>query len=106
MINFEQLKEELIPNMRGGEGTVKARRYQDGNVKIMRLCLEKGVSIGLHCHEESCEALYVLSGTANFVLDGKSERVGAGACHFCPKGSSHTVKNEDDQDLIMIAVVA
>ncbi len=106
MIDFNALEEELIPNMRGGEGVVKARRFSDGDVKLMRLTLEKGCSIGLHRHENNCEALYVLSGRANFMLDGREEEVGPGCCHYCPKGSQHTVKNIYDEPLIMIAVVA
>lgn len=105
MIDFEKLQEEQIPGMRGGEGIVKARRFTDGNVKIMRLTLEKGVSIGIHRHETDCEALYVVSGRASFLLDGVEEVVEAGNCHYCPKGSEHTVKNTSEQPLVMIAVV-
>ena len=106
MIDFEQLGEELIPQMRGGEGTVKARRFLHGNVKILKLTLEKGVSIGEHRHETDCEAYYVLEGTAHVFLDGKEEVVHAGQCHYCPMGSAHSVINLDSRPLVLFAVVA
>lgn len=105
MINFEKLAEEQLPHMRGGEGTVKARRFSDDKVKIMRLTLEKGCSIGLHRHETSSEALFVLSGKANFVLDGSEETLEEGQCHYCPKGSEHTVCNREARPLVLLAVV-
>lgn len=106
MIDFETMEEELIPHMREGEGVVKARRFLDGPVKIMRLTLEKGCSIGLHRHETNCEALYILSGRASFLLDGREETVSAGQCHYCPKGSEHTVRNDGEEPLVMLAVIA
>ena len=106
MIDFERLEEELTPNMRGGEGTVKARRFLQGNVKILKLTLEKGVSIGEHRHETDCEAYYVLEGTAHVMLDGVEEVVRAGECHYCPKGSAHSVINLDDEPLVLFAMVA
>ncbi len=106
MIDFEKVKEELIPNMRDGKGTVKARRAIFGDVKIMKLTLEKGASIGLHLHDINCEVYYILSGTAHVELDGKEEIVAAGQAHFCPKGSEHTVCNDGDEPLVMLAVVA
>ena len=106
MIDFEKLEEELIPNMRDGKGTVKARRAVFGEVKVMRLTLEKGTSIGLHLHDINCEVYYVLSGVAHVELDGKEEIVKAGQAHYCPKGSAHTVCNDFDEPLVLLAVVA
>lgn len=106
MIDFEKLREELIPHMRDGEGEVKARRFLDGEVKIMRLTLEENCSIGLHRHIDQCEVLYVLSGTASFTLDGKEEKVLAGQCHYCPRGSEHTVLNREREPLVMLAIIA
>ena len=106
MIDFEKIEEELIPHLRDGEGTVKARRSFHGNVKIMKFTLEKGTSIGLHRHETDCEVYYVLSGVAHVELDGKEEIVKAGQAHYCPKGSAHTVCNRGDEPLIFFAVIA
>ena len=58
-----------------------------------------------HTHEDSCEIIYVLSGTASIVCDGVSETVEAGQAHYCPKGSTHVMKNNGDRDLVVFAVV-
>ena len=35
----------------------------------------------------------------------QKEQVKKGQCHYCPKGSAHSVKNIDDEDLVMLCVV-
>ena len=74
-------------------------------IKIMHGRLEPGSSIGLHSHETNSEVIYVLSGTAEFIYDDGTETVSAGECHYCPKGHSHSMMNNGDEDLIFFAVV-
>ena len=33
------------------------------------------------------------------------ERVEAGVCHYCPKGHTHSMINDSDEDLVFFAVV-
>ena len=62
MINFSDIKATLMPNFKGGDGVTAAQMFVDDKNKIMRITLEPGSSIGMHCHDESCEIIYVLSG--------------------------------------------
>ena len=105
MINFEKIKEVGIPNLNNGKGTTKANMFMDSNIKIMKSTLEKGCSIGIHTHNTSCEVVYILSGIAKCTLDGKEEIVKKGECHYCPKGSTHSIENIGEEDLIVFDVV-
>ena len=101
LIDFSKLTETEQKNFKGGEGSYIRRFTGDEACTIMRGCLHPGSSIGEHTHEDSCEIIYVLSGTASIVC----ETVEAGQAHYCPKGSTHVMKNNGDRDLVVFAVV-
>lgn len=105
MIDFNNIPEKLMPNFKGGEGITAAHMFVDDKNKIMRLTLAPGASIGMHCHEDSCEVIYVLSGVGTAILDGVEETVGEGKCHYCPKGHTHSFINNGKKDLVFFAVV-
>ena len=63
LINFNQLPENVIPHMRGGDGQVVNRMHVDRDNKIMKGLLAPGCTIGLHTHDTSSEIIYILSGT-------------------------------------------
>jgi quercetin dioxygenase-like cupin family protein len=105
MINFDDIKEVSVPHLKGGEGHAECRAVDDGKVRIMRSVLQPGCSIGLHCHEDSSEIIYILEGEATCYLDGKKEIVRAGQVHYCPKGSTHTMKNETDRPVVCFNVI-
>lgn len=105
MINFDDIEVVELPEFNGGTGVTKGRMIIDNNVKIMKAELEKGSSIGEHTHTTSSEIIYIISGVTKCILDGKEEIVKAGECHYCPKGSTHSVINENDDTLVMFCVV-
>lgn len=105
LINFPAMEETIIPNCKGGEKEYAARRFSDEKNAAMRGRLIPGASIGMHTHETSSEFIYILSGTASILCDGKSETLTAGQCHYCPKGSTHTMKNNGNDDMTFFAVV-
>ncbi len=105
VIDFNNMDEERLPEFKGGKGAYNAKRYSADEIKIMHGRLEPGSSIGLHSHETNSEVIYVLSGTAEFIYDDGTETVSAGECHYCPKGHSHSMMNNGDEDLIFFAVV-
>lgn len=67
--------------------------------------LPAGASIGLRAHGTGSEVNYVLSGTGSAVRDGAEEPLRAGVCHYCPKGSSHSIVNMGGEDLVLFTVV-
>lgn len=105
MIRFGEMNEVCVPEMNGGKGITKARMYADQNIKIMLSTLEPGCSIGVHEHKTSSEIVYVLAGEAHCTLNGKEETVRAGECHYCPKGSTHSLENRGTTPLLLFDAV-
>ena len=59
----------------------------------------------MHKHLDTCEIIIILSGKAKAICDGETEMLVAGSCHFCPRGSSHTLMNIGEDDLVFVAAV-
>ena len=105
MIDFKNLKKEKVENFNNGDGHVIRYMFNDGRVKIAKMTLKKGASIGLHQHITSLEVVYVLSGTATSIVDGEKEKVEKGNVIYCPKTKMHTIKNEQDKNLVLFCVI-
>lgn len=105
IIDFGEISEICVMNFKGGNGELLTRNYEDDKCKIMMSCLKPGASSGLHTHECNCEIVYVISGTATFHYDGKTETAEAGQVHYCPEGHSHYMENNTDEDLHYLAIV-
>ncbi len=106
IINFDSITAKEENGFRGGEGIVSIRAFNNDLGKIMRLELEKGSYIGYHKHETNSEVIYVVSGTATVLYDDGVETAGPGEVTYCPKGHSHSLRNEGDEKLVVLAVVA
>lgn len=105
IIDFNNIKEEAIPEFKGGDLQFNVKAYSDGLNKIMKGRLEPGASIGTHTHEGNSEVIFVISGNGTAVCDGKEEHLSAGMCHYCPKGSTHTLRNTGACSLEFYALV-
>ena len=77
LIDFPVTEETILPNFKGGEKEYAAKMFFDGKNRIMCGRLIPGASIGTHTHETSSEIIYILSGTASVVCDGKPETLTA-----------------------------
>lgn len=104
-VDFNEVKEVIIPGMDNETGKMSARMYMDEQGKIISTVIHVGGSIGLHKHETSDEINYVLSEAGKAICDGQEELLRACACHICKKGSEHSIINAGDGDLAMLTVV-
>lgn len=105
IIDFNSINEEAIPNFKGGNLQFNVKTYNDGLNKIMKGRLEPGASIGMHTHTDNSEVIFVTSGTGTAICEGIEEHVAPGSCHYCPKGSAHTLCNTGSEPLLFFAVV-
>ena len=106
LIDFNSKEEITIPGMNNGTGMMTVKMYMSGNNgKIIPNSIHPGGSIGMHRHNTSDDINYVISGTGVAVTDGTEERLTAGCCHVCPKGSEHSIINTGDVDLVLLTVV-
>lgn len=104
-IDFNSIPQETIKNFKGGEGEILTRNFVDDDNRIMFSVLKPGSSSGYHKHESNCEVIYILKGEITFTIDGKKEIAKAGQAHYCPNGSSHSMKNESKEDAVYFAIV-
>lgn len=105
MIDFEKLPTTVLHEFKGGNGDIEGKIYADDLNRIVKSVYAPGVSTGYHCHEDSSEIIFILSGSCKVLHEGKEERLTVGNCHYCKKGQSHAVINDTNEDLIMYAVV-
>lgn len=104
-LDFDFLDKIKIENFKGGIGELYLKKFEDQFVKIMQSVLTVGSTIGAHTHTEDSEIIYVLSGEGLAECDGREELLSKGKVHYCPKNSTHTIKNTGDADLVMYAIV-
>lgn len=105
LIDFNELKEVLFSGLDGGNGDVHAKMLICDNNRIVTSRLEEGAHIGVHTHDTSYEIDYVLRGNGVAFIDDAVELLKSGTCHYCPKGSSHSIHNTGTEELILLTVV-
>lgn len=104
-IDFNDIPLQRLDNFKGGDMYMDTHMFVDDHCRIMRSTLVPGASIGMHTHTDSSEMIYILSGEGTVICDGVDEVIPAGCCHYCPKGSSHTLINHGEAPLDFFAVV-
>ena len=97
--------------MRGGNGSVTIRHYFDkADFKAnMRLCahmtLPPESSIGLHAHETEDEVYIVLRGTGILDDTRTRTRVNSGDAILTGRGESHSIRNDGNENMEIIAMI-
>lgn len=75
--------------------------------EIGLMTLKKGASIGLHSHADNDDTYIVIAGTGVFTgSDGKEIQVGPKSVTIAGPGESHALRNDNDQDLVFIDLIA
>lgn len=106
-----QFKTELRENMRGGDGVVTVTNFVspeelNGKGRLFgKIILKPGCGIGYHIHENDSELFYIISGTAIYNDNGKETVINAGAVAVTPAGTGHSIKNESNEDVELIALI-
>ena len=107
----ENFKTELRENMRGGDGIVKISHfvnadelYEKGRL-FAQLTLEKNCGIGYHTHDADSEIFVIQSGSAVYNDNGNECIVTKGDVLVCAKGEGHSIKNINDEPVIMTALI-
>ena len=97
------IKNEPGPHDGGGTTTVNNFFVTDKNVKVAfrKRALHPGSSIGYHLQKEE-EVYYILNGTGEMNMNGETFTVHAGDAILTRPGSSHGLKQEGKEDLVLI----
>lgn len=95
------------PGPHGGAGATTASPMfadaPDMPFQFRKRALHKGAGIGLHQHDHD-EIYYVLSGRGRYILDGVVHEVGAGDALLTRTGSTHSIQQAGDEDLVILIV--
>lgn len=105
IINFQDIKPNIVQNMRNGEGEVELTKYVDDVNSIVKIRIKKDCSIGWHIHENDQEIIYVISGKGICIEDDKQYELVNGMVNYCAKGKNHSIKNIYEEDLVLFAVI-
>ena len=106
-----EMAREIRENMRGGDGKVEIlhifkKEELTGRTRLFaRLRLEKNCSIGYHSHENEEEVFYIIGGSGKATEDDREYEVGAGDAMLVGGGSGHTIRNDSDTPLEILAVI-
>lgn len=106
VINFDEIKEQILPEFFGGMKQMNTHMYTDDANKIFTASLEPGASIGEHLHDGTSEIIYILKGSGIGTVDGQETQVKPGMCQYCRSGHTHSLVNTGDETLEFFAVVA
>ncbi|MBP3985750.1 cupin domain-containing protein [Pseudoxanthomonas helianthi] len=97
------------PGPHGGAGTTIAFPFfadaPELGFSFRKRVLGKGAGIGLHQHHKD-EIYYVVSGSGIYELDGTSQRVQAGDAMLTRPGSTHAIRQDGDEDLVLLIAYA
>ena len=93
------------PGPHDGTGMTTAYPFfadlKDLRMIFRKRALHAGASIGAHTQEED-EIYYVISGTGEYTLDGKTTPVTAGTALLTRPGSTHSLKQTGKDDLVVL----
>lgn len=111
IIQSSQKETELRQNMRGGPGSVSVSQFlpkeqlPPGYRLLGELSLEQGCGIGTHTHEKESETFYILAGEGVYSDNGEEFIVKAGDVCICYAGGSHSVRNDKEETVRILAVI-
>ena len=105
LIDFNELSEIAIQNMNGGEGAVIAKMAVNDCGRFIQTIIPPNSSIGPHLQQSNDDINFIVSGEGIAICDDVEEIIKAGTCHVCPKGSTHSIINNGDEDLVFYTVV-
>jgi lysophospholipase L1-like esterase/mannose-6-phosphate isomerase-like protein (cupin superfamily) len=97
----------IQPGPHGGAGTTTASPMfadaPDMPFQFRKRALHKGAGIGLHQHDHD-EIYYVLGGRGCYIFDGVVHDVGVGDALLTRIGSTHSIQQMGDEDLVILIV--
>ncbi|NCB39427.1 MAG: cupin domain-containing protein [Erysipelotrichia bacterium] len=101
MFSYAQLQKMVKHNVRGGAGEVHSREYIKSGMQNLPFEafglneMQPGATIPEHCHEDSAEFYFIVSGQGTGLHNGQQFRVGPGDGWLCKAGETHGILNTD-----------
>ena len=106
-----QMERDVRERMRDGEGEVEIlhifkKDELRGKARLLaRITLKKGCSIGYHEHHGEEEIFYIIKGRGIVKDDEREYPVVPGDAVLTGAGSGHSIRNDGDDPLELVAVI-
>lgn len=95
--------EKTEPTKVGYQFWFADKNFADGKTLKMSVVAPGKATHPPHKHSED-EFFFVLEGTAEFYLDGKTRTAGPMTSFYCPTGSEHGIRNVGDTELKYLVI--
>lgn len=105
IFNFDEIEKVKQEKMRNGEGFVWIQKYNEPNKMIAKITIPPQASIGYHTHTEDDEVVYVLKGKGLCLMGDDKKEICAGDINYTKKMESHSIINNSDSDLEILAII-
>lgn len=84
----------------------KATLFASDRMLVGLNCFEPGQEHALHAHAGMDKLYVVVSGTGEFLLEGRALPMAAGQVLVAPEGIPHGIRNSGRERLVVLAVLA
>lgn len=110
VIKNDKQKIDTKVKMRGGEGEAILKHIVDSDKLnhsrlFSKITLKKGCSIGTHTHLQETEYYYILEGKGVVSEKTLSYTVSPGDVVITGDKESHSIVNNEEEDLVFIALI-
>ncbi len=80
--------------------------FDSGRMFYDVYCLLPGQSQKVHAHDDSDKVYYVVEGSGLFTVGGEEQTLGSGNVVMAHAGEQHGVRNDTDENLILLVTMA
>ena len=84
----------------------KTTLFRSDRLLVGLNAFEPGQEHRLHAHQGMDKVYHVLQGSGVFLLSEREERMEAGTMLIAPEGVPHGIRNDGDERLVVLAVLA
>ncbi len=106
MFSYKQMEKMIKKHVRGGEGEVHSLEYIKGPQELPFEAfglneMQPGATIPEHCHADSAEFYFIVSGKGIGLHNGQRFQVGPGDGWLCRAGETHGILNTEVPDQVL-----
>jgi mannose-6-phosphate isomerase-like protein (cupin superfamily) len=84
----------------------KATLFESPRILVGLNCFEPGQEHALHAHAGLDKVYQVVSGSGEFLLEGRAIPMEAGTMLVAPEGVPHGIRNTGPERLVVLAILA
>ena len=95
-----------------GDGEMRAYKILENDEELYskgrlfnHCILKTGCEVGWHVHNGDGETYYILKGVGDYSDNGTPVKLYPGDVAFCDAGEGHSIKNNAEEDLELIALI-